>query len=126
MPTIDKYAEGGINYFWPSWSNSSGYKSPTEWEAYGVVGLGDERQARVGVGMDGDGLDAEATTGREDPARDLATVGDEESTGHVRNTPNPLPPVQCVLLITLRQIASTVRVSRGSMTPSSYNIPESA
>ena len=37
LPTIDKYAEGGINYVWPIWSNSAGYKTPAEWEAYGQV-----------------------------------------------------------------------------------------
>jgi hypothetical protein len=36
-PTIAAYAQGGINYVWPSWSNSAGYKTPAEWEAYGVV-----------------------------------------------------------------------------------------
>jgi hypothetical protein len=37
-PSIDKYAEGGINYVWPNWSNATGYKTPAEWEAYGQVG----------------------------------------------------------------------------------------
>jgi hypothetical protein len=32
------YAQGGMNYVWPTWSNSEGYKTPTEWNAYGVVG----------------------------------------------------------------------------------------
>jgi leucyl-tRNA synthetase len=32
------YAEGGINYVWPMWSNSTGYRTPSEWESYGVVG----------------------------------------------------------------------------------------
>jgi len=37
-PTILQYANGGINYVWPTWSNTSGYKSPAAWNAYGVVG----------------------------------------------------------------------------------------
>ncbi len=37
-PTIDQYAQGGINYVWPSWSNAAGYKTASEWNAYGVVG----------------------------------------------------------------------------------------
>jgi hypothetical protein len=28
-----KYAEGGINYVWPNWSNAAGYKTPAEWNA---------------------------------------------------------------------------------------------
>ena len=88
-------------------------------EPYGEVGLAHERQSGVGVGVHGHGLDAEASAGGEDAAGDLAPVGDEESLDHVRNTPYPWAPVQVVLPMTLRQIASTVRVSRGSMTPSS-------
>ena len=38
MPEMTKYAEGGINYVWPNWSNSAGYKTPAEWNALGVVG----------------------------------------------------------------------------------------
>jgi hypothetical protein len=38
MPTINQYAEGGINYVWPVWSNPSGYKTPAEWNAMNVVG----------------------------------------------------------------------------------------
>jgi PKD repeat protein len=33
-----EYAQGGMNYVWPTWSNSEGYKTPSEWNAYGVVG----------------------------------------------------------------------------------------
>ena len=47
-------------------------------------------------------------------------VGDEESLcDHVRNTPYPSAPRIGAFSMTDRQIASTVRVSRGSMTPSS-------
>ena len=97
-------------------------------EPDGDVGLRDVRQPRVGVGVHGDRLDAEAAAGGEDPAGDLAAVGDEQSVdlGHVRNTPKRSVPTTGLLAITDRQMPSTVRVSRGSMTPSSYNIPESA
>ena len=37
-PTIEEYAQGGINYVWSYWSNQQGYKTPSEWEAYGQVG----------------------------------------------------------------------------------------
>jgi hypothetical protein len=32
------YAEGGQNYVYSYWSNSAGYKTPTEWNSYGQVG----------------------------------------------------------------------------------------
>lgn len=37
MPTIQKYAEGGINYVYSYWSNQDGYRTPQEWEAFGQV-----------------------------------------------------------------------------------------
>jgi hypothetical protein len=46
------------------------------------VGLGDVRGVRVGVGVDGDGADAEAAAGGEDAAGDLAPVGDQNSGDH--------------------------------------------
>ena len=87
-----------------------------------MVGLGHERQPRVGVGVDRHRLDAEAPAGGEDPAGDLAAVGDEQSVdhpAHILKTPKPSAPLISVFSMTLRQMASTVRVSRGSMTPSS-------
>jgi hypothetical protein len=38
MPTIYAYAQGGINYVWPIWSNSAGYQTPAEWNGLGPVG----------------------------------------------------------------------------------------
>jgi hypothetical protein len=38
MPSITKYAEGGINYVWPNWSNATGYKTPAEWNSISQVG----------------------------------------------------------------------------------------
>jgi PKD repeat protein len=35
---IGAYAEGGINYIWPTWSNSDGYQTPTEWNSLSQVG----------------------------------------------------------------------------------------
>ncbi|HEV2292213.1 MAG TPA: PKD domain-containing protein [Tepidisphaeraceae bacterium] len=32
------WAQGGQNYVYASWSNQAGYKDPSEWNAYGVVG----------------------------------------------------------------------------------------
>ena len=85
----------------------------------GDVGLAHVRQSGVGVGVHGDGLDAEAAAGPEDAGRDLGPVGHENSLDHVRNTPYPSAPRIGAFSMTDRQMASTVRVSRGSMTPSS-------
>jgi hypothetical protein len=32
------YAQGGVNYIWPTWSNSAGYQTPTEWNSLSQVG----------------------------------------------------------------------------------------
>ncbi|KZE94510.1 hypothetical protein AVP42_00993 [Agromyces sp. NDB4Y10] len=46
-------------------------------DAHGLVGERDVRGARVGVGVDGDGVDAEALQRADDAHGDLAAVGDE-------------------------------------------------
>ncbi|MDQ1105945.1 hypothetical protein QE405_003229 [Nocardioides zeae] len=51
-------------------------------EAYGAVRLRHERQVRVGVGVHGDGLDAEAAARGHDAAGDLAAVGDQNGSDH--------------------------------------------
>ena len=94
----------------------------------GAVGLARVRRVGVGVGVDGDGADAEVAAGAEDPAGDLAAVGDQDSgdhrdRAHIRKTPKPASraarPAISRLAMADRQRPSTVRVSRGSMTPSS-------
>jgi hypothetical protein len=35
---ILNYAQGGINYVWPMWSNSTGYRTPSEWNNMPQVG----------------------------------------------------------------------------------------
>jgi hypothetical protein len=37
-PSKSSYAEGGINYVYPYWSNRSGYRTPSEWNAFSQVG----------------------------------------------------------------------------------------
>ena len=48
-------------------------------QAHPRVGLGDMRRACVGIGVDGDGADAETTAGGEHAAGDLPAVGDQNS-----------------------------------------------
>jgi hypothetical protein len=43
-----------------------------------LVGHLHERRARIGIGIDGDGLDTHAAGGLDDPAGDFATIGDED------------------------------------------------
>ena len=83
------------------------------------VGLADVRQAGIGVGVHRHGLDAERAAGPEDARGDLGPVGDQKPVDHGRNTPNRSVPVKALVAITDRQMPRTVRVSRGSMTPSS-------
>src|SRR5205823_285068 len=91
-------------------------------QAYGGVGLAHVGQVGIGVGVDGHGLDAEAPAGAEDAGGDLGAVGHQQSgdpSSHGRNTPNRSVPAYARFSITDRQMPRTVRVSRGSMTPSS-------
>ena len=50
----------------------------------GLVGLARMRPVRVGLGVDGDGADAEGAAGAEDAARDLSAVGDEDALEHAQ------------------------------------------
>ena len=93
-------------------------------QMHGVVGLGDVRRVGVGVGVDGDRLDADQPAGGEHPAGDLASVrhqktSDHRSTFPGRKTPTCPAPSTTALCTADRQRPRTVRVSRGSMTPSS-------
>ncbi len=87
------------------------------------VGLGDVRRGGVRVGVDGDGAQAESPAGGEHPPGDLAAVGDQHSSDsivhHIRKTPKFDVPLIGPLAMADKHIPSTVRVSRGSITPSS-------
>ena len=48
-----------------------------------LVGHCDMLRVRVGVGVDGDGAQAHPARGADDPAGDLAAIGDEEGGDHV-------------------------------------------
>ena len=87
------------------------------------VGLGDVRGCGVGIGVDGDGAQSQPTAGGEHPSGDLAAVGDQNSSdshqAHIRKTPKFDVPSIGPLAMADKHIPSTVRVSRGSITPSS-------
>src|SRR5271165_340792 len=84
------------------------------------VGIG------VRIGVDGDGGEAERVRGLYYPGRDLAAVGDQQlgdgcgHQHHIRKTPKPRRPATGPLCTADRARPRTVRVSRGSMMPSSY------
>ncbi len=91
-------------------------------QAYPRIGLCDVRRAGVRVGVHGDRADAETSAGGEYPAGDLAPVGDQYSCdhgAHILKTPKFDVPLIGPLAMADRHIPNTVRVSRGSITPSS-------
>ena len=93
-------------------------------EVHGLVGFVDERRPGVGVGEDRHRGNTHVARRAHHPAGDLAAVGDEElgDRGHppyMRKTPNPRRPSTGAECTAERAMPSTVRVSRGSMIPSS-------
>src|SRR3984893_9038837 len=99
-------------------------------DADGLVRLAHMQRLAVGVGIDRDHAIAEAARGPRDPPRDLATIGDQylvkhgrlhRPISHGRATENCMR--WGLRASASRQIASTslktLRVSRGSITPSS-------
>ncbi len=87
------------------------------------VGLADVGRGGVRVGVDGDGAHTQPAAGGEHPPRDLAAVGYQNSRDwhrcHIRKTPKLDVPLIGPLAMADKHIPSTVRVSRGSITPSS-------
>jgi hypothetical protein len=91
-------------------------------EPHPDVGLRDVWGCRVGIGVDGDRADPETAAGGKDAARDLTTVGDQDFSdhgAHIRKTPKFDVPLIGPLAMADRHIPRMVRVSRGSITPSS-------
>ena len=90
-----------------------------------LVGLAHERRVGVAVGVDGDRAQAHLAGGAHDAPRDLAAVGDEQAAEagrrrhHIRQTPYPAAPLISLLWQAESDRPMTVRVSRGSMMPSS-------
>ncbi len=82
-------------------------------------------RAAIGFGKNRDRPDAESPAAADNPAGDLAAIGDqdffEHGAGYIRKTPN-------VVLATLALSAaempspSTMRVSAGAMMPSSHSL----
>ena len=106
-------------------------------DAHRLVGLADVRRGRVGVGVDGDAGDAHRAQRPQHAPGDLAAVGHQhlsESVDsrrpHVALTSRNTPPHRASVVPRRRPewtadsaMPSTVRVSRGSMMPSSHTRP---
>ncbi len=91
------------------------------------VGLGDKERVPVGLGVDRDRDDPQPARGADHSAGDLAAVGDQDlrKHAHIRNTPkcvgSPGTPEIGALRAAEIAKASTMRVSAGSITPSSHS-----
>ncbi len=92
---------------------------------HGPVGIAHVGGVGIRVGEDGDRADAETPQRPEHPARDLTAVGDENggergnAHDHIRKRPKPRS-ANGTRLTTSRASPSIVRVSAGSITPSSH------
>ena len=97
--------------------------------ATAAVGVQDVRRAGVGFGVDGDRADAHGAGRTDDPSSDLAAVGHQECADpghgrpHIRNGAKLSAPATGAECVADRARPSTVRVWRGSITPSSHSRP---
>ena len=87
----------------------------------GLVGHVDVQRARIGIRVDGDGCNAQATRGAHHAARDLTAIGDQDfAEHHIRKTPNRVGSIGAFMLAD-KPSPNTRRVSAGSITPSSHS-----
>src|SRR5690606_30303113 len=93
----------------------------------GFVGFEYVARARVGGRVHGHRADAEPAQGTDDPDRDLAPVGHQHpaeqgsSHEHIRTPPKPTGSSGALAAAESAR-PSTVRVSTGSITPSSHSL----
>ncbi len=88
----------------------------------GLVGHGDMERAGIGIGIDRDATDGETARRPHDAAGDLAAIGDEDLAEHphIRKTPKRVFSIGALRLADKAR-PSTMRVSAGSITPSSQS-----
>src|SRR6185437_5327636 len=84
----------------------------------GLVRLIRVTRLRVGVGVNRDRSDAEATTRTDDAHRNLAAVRDQNGFDHILKTPKGVGGISAFVAAESPR-PSTRRVSTGSITPSS-------
>ncbi len=86
------------------------------------IRLAHERRIRVRIGVHGNGADPQLVCRADDAPGYLAAIGDEDPRdrpAHIRHVPNSLVPSTRLLKQADSAMATTVRVSRGSIMPSS-------
>src|ERR1700733_1866757 len=90
---------------------------------YRFASVMDVRRIAIGFRIHRDGRDAHLFRGAENPARDLPAVRHQQLANclQCRNTPHSMVPSTGRLSAADSEMASTVRVSRGSIMPSSHN-----
>jgi hypothetical protein len=93
-------------------------------QANRLVGICDEGCVCIGVYIDRNTADPHLVGTPYDPAGDLSPVRNQQCfDAHSRKTPYPSVPSTGLFRTTERQMPSIVRVSRGSMMPSSLMLP---
>ena len=85
------------------------------------------QRVAVGLGIDRDGRDPEPARGADHPTGDLSAIGDQDlaEQAHIRKTPKRVgssakPEIGALRLAEIAN-ARVIRVSTGSMTPSSHS-----
>ncbi|CDZ87083.1 hypothetical protein RHRU231_210009 [Rhodococcus ruber] len=128
MDGVRAGSAGGIENFLPHQIRLGATRSA---DRDGEVGIGHMRGPRVGIGVHRDRADSHCPGGTDDTSRDFPAVGDEQGAdrtlihnpSHNRNVANRAVPVTGAEWVADRARPSTVRVSRGSITPSSHTRP---
>lgn len=49
--SYNKYGQGGIHYIWPKWSDSRGFQTPAEWDAFAQVKDEEYENTRTSAGL---------------------------------------------------------------------------
>ena len=92
-------------------------------DAPGFIGEGHMQRVGIGIGINRDGGNAHATGGADDAAGDFAAIGDQQFAKHghyIRNKPKRVCATGAFRAAD-RPRPSTMRVSAGSMMPSSHS-----
>ena len=91
-------------------------------DRHGLVGHLDVQRVAVGVGIDRDRLDAHPARGLDDPAGDLAAVGDQDALEHACSVPRSRDPLSSSVaspMLPAGRVAAMRVLARG---PSLWNI----
>src|SRR6266498_3493918 len=90
-------------------------------KAYCLVGVSGLEGVEILIGVHSHRRDPHRAGCACDSNRNFTAVGDQQLANQCRNTPHSIVPSTGALCAAERAIASTLLVSRGSITPSSHN-----